>query len=99
MAALGGLFPPGAQFPQSVTGKGSTAVRNVPLNGDAIPLSSMENFSSFADKVGPLYHALSSNDWYQLTAGLRPGRGEAIPDAADVPAFTSGGCFFLQLAR
>ncbi len=85
VAALGGLFPPGAQFPQGGTGRGGSAVTNVPLSGDAVPLSSMKDFSSFANKVGPLNHALTLNDWYRLTAGLRPGRGEAIPDAADVP--------------
>lgn len=85
VAALGGLFPPGAQFPQRGTGRGSSAVRNVPITGDAGPLSSMRNFSSFADNVGLLNHALSQSDWYRLTAGLHPGRGEAIPDAADVP--------------
>ena len=84
-AVLGGLFPPGAQFPTSGNGRGSSAVPNVPLNGNPAPLSSMRNFPSFADKLGPLSHARSQNDWYRLTAGLHPGRGEAIPDAADVP--------------
>ncbi len=85
VAALGGWFPPGAQFPQSGTGRGSSAVTNVPINGDAIPLSSTTNFSSFADNLWPFYHTLTSTDWYRLTAGLHPGRGQAIPDAADVP--------------
>ena len=59
VAALGGLFPPGAHFPRSATGKGSTTVTNVPLSGDAVPLSSIKNFSSFADKAGPLNHELT----------------------------------------
>src|SRR5216684_7379507 len=86
VAALGGLFPPGDRFPQSGTARGSSAETNVPINGDAIPLSSMGDFSSFADKLWPLSHALSQNDLYRLTSGLHPGRGEAIPIAADVHA-------------
>jgi dipeptidyl aminopeptidase/acylaminoacyl peptidase len=40
---------------------------------------------SFGSRAGPLYHELYSSDFYALTAGLRPGRGQPIPDAADVP--------------
>ena len=86
VAALGGLFPPGDRFQQSGAARGSSAETNVPISGDAIPLSSMGDFYSFADKLWPLYHALSQNDLYQLTSGLHPGRGEAIPNAADVHA-------------
>jgi dipeptidyl aminopeptidase/acylaminoacyl peptidase len=86
MAALGGLFPSSARFPQSGTARGSSAVTNVPIYGNAVPLSSMADFSSSANKGVPLYHWVLSTDLYRLTAGLHPGRGQAIPNAADVLA-------------
>jgi uncharacterized protein len=86
MAALGGLFPSSARFPQSNTAGGSSAVTNVPIYGNGVPLSSMADFSSSADKGIPFYHWLLSTDLYRLTAGLRPGRGVPIPNAADVLA-------------
>jgi alpha/beta superfamily hydrolase len=46
----------------------------------------MADFSTFIEKIGPLYHTLSPNELFQLTAGLHPGRGQAIPNAADVLA-------------
>src|SRR5579859_2931692 len=85
MAALGGLFPPGAPFPQSDTARGHPAPANAAIYTDPAPLSSAPGTSSLANKAGPLYHALFSSNLYALTAGLRPGRGVPIPDAADVP--------------
>ena len=46
----------------------------------------MANFSTFLNKIEPLSHTLSPGDLYRLTAGLHPGRGQAIPNAADVLA-------------
>lgn len=86
VAALSGLFSPGAQSLQSRTARGSQAPTNVPINGDAIPLSSTMGNSAFAHALGPASRALTSSDWQQLTAGLHPGRGQAIPNAADVQA-------------
>ncbi|HEU0002285.1 MAG TPA: alpha/beta fold hydrolase [Ktedonobacteraceae bacterium] len=86
VAALAGFFPPVARFPRSSTGGASAAERNVPIYGDAVSLPSMADFSTFVDEAWPLYHAMMATGVYQLTAGLRPGRGEAIPNAADVSA-------------
>ena len=86
VAALAGLFPPGVPFPQSHTVGGKPAQTNSTIDGDPAPLSSATGTSSFEIKAEPLYHALYSSNFYQLTAGLRPGRGQPIPDAADVTA-------------
>ncbi len=86
VAAVCGLFPAGAGFPQSGAGRGSPAGTNVPISGDAPPLPSTTGSSPFANQDGPLYHAMISTDLSRLTAGLHPGRGQAIPDAADVLA-------------
>lgn len=86
VAALGGLFPASASFPQSRTVWGKPAQANSAIPGDPEPLSSATGTSSLANKAGALYHELYSSDFYQLTAGLRPGRGQPIPNAADVTA-------------
>lgn len=86
VAVLGGLFPPGAPVPQSQMAGGKPAQANAAISADLDPLSSATGTSSFANTAGPLYHALYSSGFYQLTAGLRPGRGQPIPDAADVSA-------------
>jgi uncharacterized protein len=85
VAALAGLFPPGAPLPQSNTVGGKPAQTNSAIFGDPAPLTSATGAPSFANKAGPLYHELYSSEFYALTAGLRPGRGQPIPDAADVP--------------
>ena len=85
-ATLGGLFPPGASLPRRNTAGGKPAQANTAIEGDPDPLSSAIGAPSFASKAGPLYHALFSSNFYQLTAGLRPGRGAPIPAAADVLA-------------
>lgn len=85
MATLGGLFSPGATFLQSNPVGGKPAQTNTAISGDPAPLSSVPG-SSFPIKAGPLYHALYSSNMFALTAGLRPDRGEPIPDAADVVA-------------
>ncbi|MGH2493526.1 MAG: alpha/beta hydrolase [Ktedonobacteraceae bacterium] len=86
VATLAGLFPPVARFPQGGTDRVSAAERNAPIYGDATSPSPMADFSSFVDEAWPLYHAMTATGVFQLTAGLRPGRGEAIPNAADVSA-------------
>ncbi len=85
VAALGGLFSPGAAFLHSNTVGGKPAQTNTAISGNPAPLSSVPG-SSFSIKAGPLDHALYSSNLYSLTAGLRPGRGAPIPDAADVTA-------------
>ena len=87
VAALAGWFPPGAQFLQSSSARGNAATSNRPISSDAIPLPSTSSFSSLADKLSPFNYALTSEGLYQLTAGLHPGRGVAIPNASDVSAF------------
>lgn len=84
VALLGGLFPASASFPQSHTAVGLPAETNTAISGEPAPLSSAMGAPSFASNGGPLYHALYSGNLYALTTGLRPGRGEPIPDAADV---------------
>jgi len=86
VAVLGGWFLRGIPFPQSATSAKGSAHTNVPINGDANPLSSSLDFPSCADNVCSHSNAQSLNNLYQLTGGLRPGRGEPIPNAADVHA-------------
>lgn len=84
VALPGGLFPASASITQSHTAGGVPAETNSAISGKPAPLSSAMGGPSFASKGGPLYHALYSGNLYALTAGLRPGRGEPIPDAADM---------------
>ena len=83
VAMLGGLFPASASFPQSHTVGGKPAQTNSAIFGDPAPLTSA-GMSSSLNQAGPLEHALFSSAMYALTSGLRPGRGQPIPDAADV---------------
>src|SRR5947209_3035113 len=84
VAVLGGWFLRGIPFPQDATSAKGLAHTNVPINGDTHPLSSSLDVSSCADKVCPYSETRSPNN--RLTSGLRPGRGEPIPNAADVHA-------------
>src|SRR5579884_730887 len=86
VAVLGGWFLRGIPFPQSATSAKGSGYTNVPINGSAEPLSSSLDSSSCADKACPHSDAESANNLYRLTSGLRPGRGEPIPNAADVHA-------------
>ncbi len=82
VAVMGGWFPSSAPLPQSGTSAGNSAKMNVPINGDGYPPSSSVDFPSFADKAH--YHTQFLIDLARLTGGLHPGRGEPIPNAADV---------------
>lgn len=86
VAVLGGWLLRGTLFPQSATSVKGSADTNVPINGDVNPLSSSLDFFSCAVDLCPHTDTNSLNNLYQLTDGLRPGRGEPIPDAADVHA-------------
>ena len=75
-----------AALPQINTARGNRVQANAPIDGNPTPLSSIQGSPSFVNEEGPLNHALFSSNFNQLTAGLRPGRGAPIPDAADVLA-------------
>ncbi|GAC1630562.1 MAG: hypothetical protein NVS4B7_18990 [Ktedonobacteraceae bacterium] len=74
------------QFPQGNTFTRSSTKTNVPITGNANSLSASSGFSAFANSVWPHYNSQTLTYLYRLTSGLRPGRGEPIPNAADVHA-------------
>lgn len=86
VVVLSGWFLRGIQFPQGSTLARSSVKTNVPITGDANSLSAISGFSSLADSVWPHYNSQTLTYLYRLTSGLRPGRGEPIPNAADVHA-------------
>jgi uncharacterized protein len=78
LAVAGGWFLRGWQLSQ----RDSNA--NIPLSTDAVPLSSRVDISAVADFLWSRNNPQARENLLRLTAGLRPGRGQPIPDAADV---------------
>src|SRR5258708_4493436 len=82
VAVMGGWCPSSAPLPQSGTSAGNSAKMNVPINGDGFATSFSVDFPAVADKAH--YHRQFLIDLARLAGGLHPGRGEPIPNAADV---------------
>ena len=65
----------------------SVPVTNTPVSAVSKPISSrLSTPTTAATTQGPAYHgdAITQSTFYQLTSGLRPGRGTPIPSASSV---------------
>jgi pimeloyl-ACP methyl ester carboxylesterase len=96
LAALGILAISAGWFlhdiPLSYAKKATSSVQasNTPVSAASNPISSSLSTSrSSTATQGPAYHgdAITQSSLYQLTSGLRPGRGTPIPAASSVQEF------------
>ena len=86
LAVSGGWVLRGMEFAQPVPATTRSADANVPISSNGLPLSSSLDFSSFTDGEWSYDPTRSLINLYRLTSNLHLGRGEPIPNAADVYA-------------
>ncbi|HEY5004032.1 MAG TPA: alpha/beta hydrolase [Ktedonobacteraceae bacterium] len=85
LAICAGWFLHDIPLSQAKKTASSVQSSNTPVSAATDPISSRLNTPSVATP-GPAFHsdAIMQSSFYQLTSGLRPGRGVAIPAASSV---------------